>query len=155
MVTLPASPGAPPSPSATRADIGVRRRGWCPVSLSVGALILSALVLALRLVLWWRAEGFEQGDPVEYVNIAYKIAFGIGIEWWDLRPLLLSLIYVPVLYVAQWWPDPTGEALVKALRLVSVAFATGATILVYLLGRRLAGELVGLGAALLVGVNPI
>jgi hypothetical protein len=125
------------------------------VGLSAGAVVLAWLVLALRLALWWRAEGFEQGDPIEYVNIAYKIAFGIGIEWWDLRPLALSLIYVPVLYAAQVWPDPTGEAMVKALRLVSVAFATGATAWVYLLGRRLGGELTGLGAALLVGVNPV
>ena len=68
--------------------------------------------LALRLALWNRAVGFEQGDPLEYVNIAYKLAFGIGIEWWDLRPLLLPILYVPVLYLAQWWPDPTGEAMV-------------------------------------------
>ena len=153
MVTLPAAQESPHA--AVRSDVGVRRHGRTIVGLSAGAAGLMASVLALRLLLWWRAEGFEQGDPVEYVNIAYKLAFGIGIEWWDLRPLLLSLIYVPVLYVAQWWPDPTGEAMVKALRLVGVAFATGATLLVYLLGRRLAGEVVGLGASLLVGVNPV
>ena len=154
MVTLSASSEAP-AVATTSSDVGAPRRGWGVAGLSASALVLLGLVLAPRLVLWWRAEGFEQGDPVEYVNIAYKIAFGIGIEWWDLRPLLLSLIYVPVLYVAQLWPDPTGEAMVKALRLVGVAFATGATVLVYLLGRRLAGEIVGLGAGLLVGVNPI
>ncbi len=111
--------------------------------------------LALRLGLWWRAEGFEQGDPVEYVNIAYKIAFGIGIPWWDLRPLLLPLIYVPVLLLGQLVPDPTGEAMVKLLRLVGVAFATGGVALVYLLGRRLGGELLALLAGLLAAVNPV
>jgi hypothetical protein len=154
MVTLSAASEAPAAAGA-RSDVGAPRHGWRVVGLSVSALGLFGAILALRLVLWWRAEGFEQGDPVEYVNIAYKITFGVGIEWWDLRPLLLSLIYVPVLYVAQWWPDPTGEVMVKALRLVGVAFATGATALVYLLGRRLGGEIVGLGAALLVGVNSI
>jgi hypothetical protein len=109
--------------------------------------------LALRLVLWARAYGFEQGDPVEYVNIAYKIAFGIGIPWWDLRPLLLSLLYVPVLYAGQLWPDPSGEAMVRLLRLVGVLFSIGAVWLVYLLGRRLGGELVGLVSGLLVAVN--
>ena len=121
----------------------------------VPVVVLLAGALALRLVLWNRAVGFEQGDPLEYVNIAYKLAFGIGIEWWDLRPLLLSLLYVPVLYVAQWWPDPTGEAMVRALRLVSVLFGVGVVGLTYLLGRRLAGEIVGLGAGLLVAVNPV
>jgi hypothetical protein len=153
MATPTASAEAPrvaPTP-----EIGAPSRRLSIAGLTGPAVVLMLGVLALRLVLWWRAEGFEQGDPVEYVNIAYKIAFGIGIEWWDLRPLLLSLIYVPVLYAAQWWPDPTGEAMVKALRLVSVLFASGTTVLVYLLGRRLAGEIVGLGAALLVGVNPV
>jgi hypothetical protein len=122
-------------------------------ALPVAVLLLGAL--ALRLILWDRAVGFEQGDPLEYVNIAYKLAFGIGIEWWDLRPLLLSLLYVPVLYMAQWWPDPTGEAMVRALRLVSVAFGVGTVWLTYRLGRQLAGALVGLGAGLLVAVNPV
>ncbi len=118
-----------------------------------GLLLLGAL--ALRLVLWDRAVGFEQGDPLEYVNIAYKLAFGIGIEWWDLRPLLLPILYVPVLYAAQWWPDPSGEAMVRALRLVSVLFGVGIVGLTYLLGRRLSGEAVGLAAGLLVAVNPV
>jgi phosphatidylinositol glycan class B len=118
-----------------------------------GALL--ALSLVLRLWLWWRAEGFEQGDPIEYVNIAYRIAFGIGIPWWDLRPLLLSLIYVPVLLLGQFWPDPTGEAQVKLLRLVAVGFATGMLVVVFLIGRRLAGAAGGLFAAFLVAVNPV
>jgi hypothetical protein len=122
-------------------------------ALPVLALLVGAL--GLRLLLWNRAVGFEQGDPLEYVNIAYKLAFGIGIEWWDLRPLLLSLVYVPVLYLAQWWPDPTGEVMVRALRLVSVAFGVGTVWLTYRLGRQLAGALVGLGAGLLVAVNPV
>ncbi|MCC6179895.1 MAG: glycosyltransferase family 39 protein [Chloroflexi bacterium] len=120
---------------------------------AIGALLLGAL--ALRLILWNRAVGFEQGDPIEYVNIAYRMAFGIGIEWWDLRPLLLSLVYVPVLYVAQWWPDPSGETMVRALRLVSVLFGVGVVWLTALLGVRLGGAVVGLGAGLLVTVNPI
>ena len=149
MVTISTAPplacAEPPAPEA----VGPwwRRRG--PVLL----LLLGAL--ALRLVLWDRAVGFEQGDPLEYVNIAYKLAFGIGIEWWDLRPLLLSLLYVPVLYVAQWWPDPTGEAMVRALRLTSVLFGVGTVALTYAIGRQLSGELVGLGAGLLVAVNPV
>lgn len=128
-------------------------RAWRQRALAVAVLLLGAL--ALRLILWDRAVGFEQGDPLEYVNIAYKLAFGIGIEWWDLRPLLLSLLYVPVLYVAQWWPDPTGEAMVRALRLVSVAFGVGTVWLTYRLGRQLAGDMVGVGAGLLVAVNPV
>jgi hypothetical protein len=154
----------------TRADTpSVAGAATLPVSaaprwrLLVAPLLLLALALGLRLVLWDRAVGFEQGDPLEYVNIAYKLAFGIGIEWWDLRPLLLSLLYVPVLYAAQLWPDPTGEAMVRALRLVSVLFGVGLVGLTYLLGRALAGgpgrvlagEVVALGAGLLVAVNPV
>jgi hypothetical protein len=132
--------------------LSAARRSWLRI---LPILVLLAGALALRLALWDRAVGFEQGDPLEYVNIAYKLAFGIGIEWWDLRPLLLSLLYVPVLHLAQWWPDPTGEAMVRALRLVSVLFGVGVVGLTYLLGRQLGGELVGLGAALLVAVNPV
>ena len=36
------------------------------------------------------------------------IADMIG-EKLKVNPLLLSLFYVPVLYLAQVWPDPTGE----------------------------------------------
>ena len=144
---------APPiAHSATPAASSLARPSWRSL---VPLLALLAGALGLRLVLWDRAVGFEQGDPLEYVNIAYKLAFGIGIEWWDLRPLLLSLLYVPVLYLAQWWPDQTGEAMVRALRLVNVLFGVGVVGLTYLLGRRLGGELVGLGAGLLVAVNPV
>ena len=121
----------------------------------VAVFLLLAGALGVRLLLWNRAVGFEQGDPLEYVNIAYKMAFGIGIEWWDLRPLLLSLLFVPVLYVAQWWPDPTGEAMVRALRLVGVLFGVGIVGLTFLLGRQLAGEVAGLAAGVLVAVNPV
>jgi len=150
MVTTSATP--PMIARAATPSVSTARPSWRWI---VPALALLAGALGLRLVLWDRAVGFEQGDPLEYVNIAYKLAFGIGIEWWDLRPLLLSLLYVPVLYVAQWWPDPTGEAMVRALRLVNVLFGVGVVGLTYLLGRRLGGELVGLGAGLLVAVNPV
>ncbi|MCC7367695.1 MAG: glycosyltransferase family 39 protein [Chloroflexi bacterium] len=143
-VQPPAVDRAPAAPS------GLAR--WWGVG---GLLALLAGALGLRLWLLSRAVGFEQGDPLEYVNIAYKMAFGIGIEWWDLRPLLLSLLYVPVLYVAQWWPDPTGEVMVRALRLVSALFGVGIVWLTYQLGRDLVGELPGLAAALLVAVNPV
>ena len=149
MVTTSA---APPIARAATPSGSTARPSWRSI---VAVVALLAGALGLRLVLWDRAVGFEQGDPLEYVNIAYKLAFGIGIEWWDLRPLLLSLIYVPVLYVAQWWPDPTGEAMVRALRLVNVLFGVGVVGLTYLLGRRLSGEVVGLGAGLLVAVNPV
>jgi 4-amino-4-deoxy-L-arabinose transferase-like glycosyltransferase len=149
MVTTSASP---PIARAAHSSVSAARSVWRRL-VPVLALLVGAL--ALRLVLWNGAVGFEQGDPLEYVNIAYKLAFGIGIEWWDLRPLLLSLLYVPVLYVAQWWPDPTGEAMVKALRLTSVLFGVGVVGLTYLLGRQLGGEGVGLGAGLLVAVNPV
>ncbi|MFN8524411.1 MAG: glycosyltransferase family 39 protein [Chloroflexota bacterium] len=125
--------------------------------LLLGAVLL--LALAVRLPLWWRARGFEQGDPIEYVNIAYKIAFGIGIEWWDLRPILLPLLFVPVLYLVQAvtavWPEPTGEAMVSALRMVSVGFGVGTVGLAFSLGRRLADTRVGVIAALLVALNPV
>jgi len=111
--------------------------------------------LGVRLVLWDRAYGFEQGDPVEYVNIAYRIAFGVGIEWWDLRPLLLSLLYVPIMVLMQWWPDPTGEAMVRALRLVGVAFGVGSVWLTYGIGRLLGGFAVGLVGGLVVALNPV
>jgi hypothetical protein len=149
MITTPAPP---PIARPATPPVSTARPSWGGV-VPVAALLAGAL--ALRLALWNRAVGFEQGDPLEYVNIAYKLAFGIGIEWWDLRPLLLSLLYVPVLYLAQWWPDPTGEAMVRALRLTGVLFGVGVVGLTYLLGRRLAGEVVGLGAGLLVVVNPV
>lgn len=126
--------------------------------MGAGRRLLAALFLlaaALKLWLWWRARGFDQGDPVEYVNIAYRIAFGIGIPWWDLRPLLLSLIYVPVLYAAQLWPDPTGEAMVKALRLVQVVFGLGLVWLAFRLGDLLAGRCAGIVGSLVVATNPI
>ena len=149
--TLPSSEPAtiPLDRDVPEATLG--GRDWALYGLS--ALLLGTLIL--RLTLWARAEGFEQGDPVEYVNIAYRIAFGIGIPWWDLRPLLLPLLYVPVLYLGQLWPDPSGEALVRMLRLVSVAFGVGSVGLVYLIGRCLGGTGVGLVSGVLLAANPL
>ena len=49
-------------------------------SITLTAVLIFATILKSALLL--RSYGFEQGDPLEYINIAHAIAYHTGEEWW-------------------------------------------------------------------------
>lgn len=135
----------------TIAESASREAAWYRAGLAA-ALIVTA---SLKLWLWTRAYGFEQGDPLEYINMAHAIAYQTGEEWWDIRPLLFPVMLVPVIWLGDWLPDPTGEATVMAIRLVPLTMSIASMVVVAGIGRRLGGRVVGVMAAALLGVNGV
>src|SRR6266508_4063110 len=125
------------------------RGGWVATTL----VIVGAA--ALKLWFWTQAYGFEQGDPLEYLNIGYAIAFQTGERWWDIRPILYPMLLAPILWVGQILPDATGEATVKAVRLFPLVCSLGVLAALIALGRSLGSIASGIAAALMLAVSPI
>src|SRR6266511_1926994 len=111
-----------PMKTATEVDLALPaagRAGW------IAASLLVAGAAALKLWFWLQAYGFEQGDPLEYLNLGHSIAFQTGERWWDIRPILYPVLLAPILWIGQFLPDATGEAAVKAVRLFPLVCSLG------------------------------
>jgi hypothetical protein len=120
------------------------------------AIVLTiAGAAVLKLILLFRALGFEQGDPLEYINIAHTIAHRTGEEWWDIRPLVYPLVLVPFIWLGERLPDPTGEAAVQLLRATPLAFSLGCIAVSSAIANVLSGRAAALTAALLLTANPV
>jgi hypothetical protein len=122
------------------------------------ALIIASILACaalLKLILLLRAVGFEQGDPLEYINIAYTIAHRTHEEWWDIRPLVYPLTLVPFIWLGERLPDATGEASVRLLRCIPLAFAIGCLWMCAAIGHTLSGRIGAMFAALILAANPI
>lgn len=109
--------------------------------------------LALKLTLVFRAIGFEQGDPLEYINIAHTLAFRTGEEWWDIRPLVYPLLLVPVIWLGAAVPDPTGEISVRLLRLTPLVFSLATILIGASIARHISGQIASIACALVLVGN--
>jgi hypothetical protein len=120
------------------------------------AIVLTIAVAAvLKLILLFRAVGFEQGDPLEYINIAHTITHRTGEEWWDIRPLVYPLMLVPFIRLGELFPDPTGEAAVQLLRATPLAFSVGCIAVSAAIAHLLSGRVAAVTTALLLTANPV
>jgi hypothetical protein len=121
------------------------------------ALVLGsvlAFAALLKLILLLRAVGFEQGDPLEYINIAYTIAHATHEEWWDIRPLVYPLTLVPFIWLGERLPDVTGEAAVRLLRCVPLVFSLGSLWICAAIAHTLSNRIGAIVAALILAANP-
>jgi hypothetical protein len=118
-------------------------------------VLIVAGAAVLKLILLFRAVGFEQGDPLEYINIAHAIAHRSGEDWWDIRPLVYPLVLVPFVWLGELIPDPTGEAAVQLLRATPLAFSLGCIVVSSAIAYELSGRVAAVTAAFLLTSNPV
>jgi 4-amino-4-deoxy-L-arabinose transferase-like glycosyltransferase len=109
----------------------------------LGAVVLVALATRLWLLavtreqpVWW--------DEAEYLLKARAMALGAPDPGWVGRPIVLSLALAGFIAVG------LGEI---AMRVFLLAVSVAAVVLLYRVGRRLGGELVGFAAAVLFAVH--
>lgn len=138
--------------TATQVEVALPRAtrgGW------IAIILILVGGSALKLWFWMQAYGFEQGDPLEYLNIAHSIAFQTGERWWDIRPILYPLLLVPTLWIGQLLPDPTGEATVKAVRLFPLICSVATLAVLIMLGHAIGSTASGIAGAAMLAVSPI
>ncbi|MFN0071346.1 MAG: hypothetical protein ACKVVP_07635 [Chloroflexota bacterium] len=149
---MASAPGTPPNHVPVRVG-SIHPSGSFVYPVSLALVLLGAATL--KLVLLSRSLGFEQGDPLEYINIAHTIAYGTGEEWWDIRPLLFPLVLVPLIWLGDWLPDPTGDVAVRLLRLAPLLFSLGCIAVGASIARTLSGRLGAVVTAFVLATNSI
>ena len=116
-------------------------------------ILILFFALSIKLVLLFNIHAFQQGDPVEYMDMAYKIAHGHELISWDIRSWFFPLILSIPVFVAKLFGVLKGDFLVSSVRLVPLIFSLFSIYLVYLIGKKLKNPFVGLMAAFLLSVN--
>ncbi len=121
-------------------------------------LLLIASVAAIKIGLQWSVPGFLQGDDVETMEAAFRAAFGLEYDDWEIRSHLLSeLAVAPVLRAAAAIAPGIGsDGLLLAASLPFVLAGALATLLVVRLALRWGlSDREALAAAALYAVHAI
>ncbi|HEY0592948.1 MAG TPA: hypothetical protein VGF40_14340, partial [Thermoanaerobaculia bacterium] len=126
-----------------------------PTRIALSLLIAS--VAAIKIFLQGSVPGFLQGDDVETMEAAFRAAFGLVYDDWEIRSHLLSeLVVAPVLRAASLVPGITTDGLLLAGSLPFVLAGALATGLVFRLAVRWgSSEGEALAAATLYAVHAI
>ncbi len=118
--------------------------------------LVLALTFALQLYSWWRLDGYQLADSVEYIERAQGYLFGhevLGPS--SVRSFAFSALFLPFYWVTDQLGIEDSRFLVYVFRL-GIAFLGLALCLSSMrLGARLGGRTAGLWTGLLVGANPI
>ncbi|MFQ5429828.1 MAG: ArnT family glycosyltransferase [Phycisphaerae bacterium] len=123
----------------------------------LGAIVAAAVVLRVGLLVYAdrRPALFEFPDSHRYVDVARNIARGLGPIETDgpvagtdpLYPFLLAL-WIPVV-------GDEEAVIMRVGRILNAAFAVASVLFLAALARRLAGDHVGLFAAVMLAIDPI
>lgn len=147
-------PTSAPTAAAPAADAGTasgsRLRNdpwvWC----------LLAAVAALLASSWWRQEGYQIADSVEYLERARGIAYGEQlIDSVAIRAFGFSGLLVPIFWVYDWLGIDGPVRIMQAAQLLQVCLTLALVLAVVRLGTRFVDRASGLCAGALLGFNPI
>lgn len=118
------------------------------------AVLLAVLSTLLRAWLAHRYDGFETGDDVEIAQEAFRAAFGLDYEPWNIRNLFVSQTLVaPLLVLARSLGVDNPFDLATLARYPFIILAGVNVVLVFLLGRSWFDERSGLLAAALYSIH--
>ncbi len=118
-------------------------------------ILILLLAFILRLYLLGKIEGFLQGDPIEYSDIAIHVVYGLPLEGTGMRsyfyPLVLS---IPLLFFKHIY-NTLGDLLVTFLRIVQILISLITIYATYIVGTKIRNKEFGIVSALILSVNPI
>lgn len=118
--------------------------------------LVLVFTFALQLYSWWRLDGYQLADSVEYIERAQGFLFGhevLGPS--SVRSFAFSALFLPFYWAAEQLGIEDMRFLVYVFR-CGIAFLGLALCLSCMrLGTQLAGRRAGLWTGLLVGANPI
>ncbi|MCU1382480.1 MAG: glycosyl transferase family 39 [Acidobacteria bacterium] len=120
------------------------------------AVLTTALVIGLviRLAILWQTPGLVTKivDEQQYSQIARSIAAGDGFAWHAGAPTSIRPPLYPAMLAAIW--TAAGSENLQAVRVIQILLALATTALVYVLGARLYGPVVGRWAAAVCWLYP-
>jgi len=124
------------------------------------ATYAAVVLCALALAGWTLAaqRGWLFADAVEYLERARAFVRGEAlVDAQAIRPMGVSLLFVPLFAVAEWTGRPDARWIAPAARVIAVLLTAATALAAAVLGRRIAGR-AGLTAALagvVVAANPV
>jgi 4-amino-4-deoxy-L-arabinose transferase-like glycosyltransferase len=140
--------GAPPATkSSDRSELSSR---------DPRLLLLLGLTAVLLVISWWREEGYQIADSVEYLERAHGIVLGHQlIDSQAIRSFGFSGLLVPLFALAKWFGLQDLVHVAHAAQVLQVLLALALVVVTARIGARLAGPSAGLAAAAVLGFNPI
>lgn len=131
---------APSSSRLTRAQVGA----------------IAALSLALLCWSWWRVEGYELADAVEYLERAWAFSRGEPmIDNKSIRAVGFSALLLPLFLIAPWVPSDDLRWVPLAARGFQILWTLGLVLVSARIAGRLAGRSAALCAGLLMATQPV
>ncbi len=120
----------------------------------VRALIV--LTLVLQCFAWWRVEGYQIADSVEFMEIAQSIVRGEErVDAGVIRPIGFSFVLLPFFALADWIGMRDLRAIVWCVTLVEILLGCVLVVLTARVAARVGGRSCAIAAGFLVATNPV
>lgn len=146
-IGAPASAGSGPRPLSSEPETSRLGLTWLAL-LVLAAIALQALALA-------RLQGYQLADSVEYLDRAHAFVRGERLDPGTVRSFAFSALLAPLFALARALGLEDLRAAVAAARALQMLFALGSVLLLADLARRLFGRAAGVGAGLVLALNPV
>lgn len=115
-----------------------------------------ALALALQIFAWWRVDGYQLADSVEFMERARAVVRGEQmIDAGAVRPIGFSFLLIPFFALGEWFGLRDERALVWCVVLVQMALGLVLAWRCMRIGARLAAKTGAIAAGFLVATNPV
>ncbi len=114
------------------------------------------LALALQVFAWWRVDGYQLADSVEFMERSRALVHGEElIDEGTVRPVGFSFLLVPFFVIGQWFGVSDGRAIVWCIVLVQMALGLVLAWRCMRIGARLAGKTGAIAAGFVVATCPV
>lgn len=114
------------------------------------------LALCLQVFAWWRVDGYQLADSVEFMERARIIVHGEQmVDAGAVRPIGFSFVLMPIFVLGEWFGMRDERALVWCVVLLQMALGLVLTWRCMRVAARLAGRTGAIAAGFLVATNPV
>ncbi len=149
------SPAPAPSRSAARGPLPSGVEPPPPTLTDRGVRLLLALAIVLMGISWWRLDGYQLADSVEYMERAVGMVEGRELlDSQSIRSFGYSGLFLPVFGAARLLGLEDWRVLPLTVRLIQIGLSLGLVLATVRLGARLAGRAAGLAGGALLVANP-
>lgn len=142
--------------SAQHADIRDSAGAELPTLRDSRVRMLIAFTLLLQLYAWWRVDGYQLADSVEFMERALTFVRGEAmIDAGAIRPFGFSFFLVPFFAIADWFGIHDLRAVVWCVVVFQMLLGCALVFRCMRLGARFASRTGALAAGFLIATNPV
>jgi len=117
---------------------------------------LIVLTLVLQCFAWWRVEGYQIADSVEFMEIAQSIVRGEErVDAGVIRPIGFAFVLLPFFALAEWIGLRDLRAVVWCVTLAEILLGCVLVLLTARVAARIGGRTCAIAAGFLVATNPV